>query len=610
MSISEDSGLPSQVHALVSDNESATGRRLGSLIRLLGLNCKEVSLNVTGSCQELLSREKPPHCVILSNDSLTRLSHDAGLAALLNHVPYVLVYGVSSGEEEIDALKSFTGGLVSSARQFEGGAHSYSVNSICREITREFAGLEFGPVNRRTDGWIPVNSEHRHFSSLISIDRRPFFARIEHPGSSLFLLACNEFVDVGAPSNGTLDGREYFSHLVPVVMFLRCAFPHQTWNNPNPVGTLIIDDPLLRQSYGFLNYKRLLEQMDRDDFSSTIAFIPWNYKRSKKDTANLIKARADRFSICVHGCDHTDGEFATSDSADLIRRVSLATQRMDTHRKSVGVAYADVMVFPQGKFSSASLYALKRNNYLGAVNSSVLPDDLASAHGLTLGDLLVPAITKYHAFPLFMRRYPGQIVDVALDLFMGKAALFVEHHRCFKDGYETIGRFMAQVHGISPGLRWVSLEEALQLTYLQKDIDAGKTECKLFATRQSVRNATTRERVFEMVRADDGGVPIQGVTVDGRSHQYKMDGNQLRLSVAIPPNGTAEVAVHYQRGSVAKTLRTSLRESMRVYIRRHLSEVRDNYIARNEALLALAYRLKNQHVFVKRRLNELRKTED
>jgi hypothetical protein len=67
-------------------------------------------------------------------------------------------------------------------------------------------------------------------------------------------------------------------------------------------ANIIIDDPLLRENYGYLNYRKLLDLMDKHNFFSTIAFIPWNYKRTDKKIAALFKERPDRFSLCVHGC--------------------------------------------------------------------------------------------------------------------------------------------------------------------------------------------------------------------------------------------------------------------------------------------------------------------
>jgi hypothetical protein len=43
---------------------------------------------------------------------------------------------------------------------------------------------------------------------------------------------------------------------------------------------LVIDDPLLKPRYGFLKFLPFLRLMQRHDFATSIAFIPWNWRRS------------------------------------------------------------------------------------------------------------------------------------------------------------------------------------------------------------------------------------------------------------------------------------------------------------------------------------------
>ena len=48
--------------------------------------------------------------------------------------------------------------------------------------------------------------------------------------------------------------------------------------------------------------------MQRQRFSTSIAFIPWNYRRSTRDVASLFSSTPPGLlSLCVHGCDHIDG---------------------------------------------------------------------------------------------------------------------------------------------------------------------------------------------------------------------------------------------------------------------------------------------------------------
>ena len=133
--------------------------------------------------------------------------------------------------------------------------------------------------------------------------------------------------------------------------------------------------------------------------------------QSAQRLAKLMRERSDRFTVCVHGCDHTEAEFASMDVRELNTRIHLASQRMKAHERRTGVPYAEVMVFPQGEFSSVSLGVLKGHNYLAAVNTSIIPQDFPHAHGLTIAELLAPAISRYSSFPLFMRRYPHNLAD-------------------------------------------------------------------------------------------------------------------------------------------------------------------------------------------------------
>jgi hypothetical protein len=196
---------------------------------------------------------------------------------------------------------------------------------------------------------------------------------------------------------------------------------------------IVIDDPLLRENYGFLNYRALLRLMDRHNFFTTIAFIPVNFGRTDKKIAALFRERPDRFSICVHGCDHTGGEFASTDSDYLDTKVRLATARMVEHQRRTGVPFDRVMVFPQGKFSNAAMEALRRNSYLAAVNTDPTPVD-----GPFLSD-----------FPFFQRATPEKALNPpAGPIFV------VLHHDYFKSGYEQLADLVDALNSTVRDITW------------------------------------------------------------------------------------------------------------------------------------------------------------
>lgn len=266
-------------------------------------------------------------------------------------------------------------------------------------------------------------------------------------------------------------------------------------------ASIIIDDPLLRENYGYLNYRKLLDLMDKYNFCTTIAFIPWNYRRTEKKIADLFCQRPDRFSLCVHGCDHTKGEFGNKDIDYLDAKVKLATARMIEHEKSTGVPFDRVMVFPQGIFSNEALEALKINSYLAAVNTNDSPID---------GEDLRPKI------PFYLRYSPENTKFIFDPIFI------VLHHDYFKNGYEKLIDLIRNLNSQAKRPRWDSVGNIIRL-YLQLD--------------------------------------------DKRDSYPDIDLSEIET------NGYTE--------------------SLKIMMRRYASEIRDNYISKNEPLLKYAQRIKS-----------------
>jgi hypothetical protein len=201
-------------------------------------------------------------------------------------------------------------------------------------------------------------------------------------------------------------------------------------------ASIIIDDPLLRENYGFLNYRKLLSLMDKHNFHTTIAFIPLNFNRTDKKIAALFRERPDRFSLCVHGCDHSKGEFGKTDLKYLDKKVKLATARMVEHEKNTGIRFDRVMVFPQGIFSNEAMDALKKNHYLAAVNTEALP-----VNG--------PISSN---FPFFLRYTPENAIARASD-----PTFVVLHHGYFKHGYERLADIVDGFNARSKNIKWDSV---------------------------------------------------------------------------------------------------------------------------------------------------------
>ncbi len=74
-------------------------------------------------------------------------------------------------------------------------------------------------------------------------------------------------------------------------------------------ANLTIEDPCLTEPYDHVIYKGLMNEMGKENFHNTIAFIPWNYERNEDEVAAHFLDYPDSFLICIHDNNHDHREF-------------------------------------------------------------------------------------------------------------------------------------------------------------------------------------------------------------------------------------------------------------------------------------------------------------
>ena len=163
--------------------------------------------------------------------------------------------------------------------------------------------------------------------------------------TSFFVCASSHMVDLDQAVAADLRNQDYFCSAT-VVMFVRRMFPEVSWRPQELGACLIIDDPLLRPRYGSCNFNVLRNAMRRYGFTTNIAFIPWNWRRTSRRDCEFFKNEPGRFSISVHGCDHIEAEFGETSPALSTSKAKLAQSRMQNHEVRTGIQYDPVMVFP------------------------------------------------------------------------------------------------------------------------------------------------------------------------------------------------------------------------------------------------------------------------
>jgi hypothetical protein len=563
---------------------------LRRLIEFFGLDCRTVETSAFDV--ELHRAADHDLCILASAATIDRWCHNfpnltAALDRLRQKASFLFVYGFTPEMSSLYIAGSLSDGAITDVRRFTRTDLRYHVSSSLPEITREFSGLSFGCVRNTSDFGFVCSADSRSMVPLVSIEGMPFWAVVEKDRCHAFLLACSTIADIEEQINGNLEVTSYFSRLLPAAMFLRSVFKSQCWHSKHRFGNFIIDDPPLKRSYGYLNYRDLVSKMDKVDFASTIAFIPWNYRRIDKEVAQLFRERPDRLSLCVHGCDHTGGEFSSTDLAVLNSKAQLASARMKTLNRQSGLSYSKAMVFPQGRFSTEALTALKSNNYLAAMNSSPPAAHTVAKAPLTVGDFLQPAITRYGDFPVFLRRYPGPSEQFAFDLFFGKPLLAVEHHSYLKDGGARLAEFISRLNSFE-SLQWMGLHEILTKSHLECEIDNEITLCRLFTNHHVIENSSERERTFIVTKFESGDVPVQKILVNGEITKFRVTENLLEFKVQIRARSSIVVNIVYRNLLPHVETRRGVASRSRVWTRRMLSEFRDNVLLRSDLLLASA----------------------
>lgn len=516
------------------------------------------------------------------------------LSHLLSNFSNMLVYSINPVSISSKQLQRLTDNQISSIFGFQHDHYQYKVSEEYQDICGPFSGLKTAPIQSEIDFALNIPPHSNQINNLISIDDKGFFVKTKINNCNLFLIACKRVLNIDHKVSVNFEASKHFSQIIPVIMFLKYAFRDACWNSSKKYASLIIDDPLLRPEYGFLNYKKLLELMDEHHFSTNIAFIPWNYKRTSKSISKMFLHRSDKFNICIHGCDHTRFEFGSSDSARLNSYAKLAKSRMQIHQKITGIKHNNVMVFPQGIFSIQAMKILKYNNFLAAVNSEVIPNFYNNnIDKIEISQFLEPAIMKYETFALFTRRKPSdEIVNFAFDLLIGKPLLIGIHHDYFKQGYKQLIRFIRKINLLDKDLCWDGLENIVGNVYFKRIDSNGNINVKMYANNLLIENLTDETKTYIVAKKETDHININSVILNGKKIPFHHIHQSLEFSFKFESKQKAIVKILYENNYPEMDKRMELSYQIKTAARRYLSEFRDNFLMKNNTAIKMAFKIK------------------
>ena len=505
---------------------------------------------------------------------------------------YLLVYATRPRDFHSNFVAALSEGQLRGVKKLQGSAVSYEISPDSQDICESFSGLSFGPASQLNDH-VFLCMQNSAAQKLILIDGETFMAALRREESSIFFIGSDDVVDLDARlDNGWL--LRNFSRLLPYAMALRHIFGEECWRPVEKHASVIVDDPLLRRNYGFLNFERLLGMMQEHYFQTTVAFIPYNFRRSSRSVAKMFRQNGAHLSLCFHGNDHTDAEFAGCDKIKLNTMLQTAEQRMQRHQELTGIHCDRVMVFPQGKFSIEAMAALKSRSFDAAVNTMPNPWGQEGTN-LTISDLAHPAILRYAGYPLFLRMSceNTQEVNIAFNLFFGKPILIVEHHDIFKNEQRIID-VVTRINSIAPDIHWSNLGTAVSCSTQQRREPNGDIRVRAYARTIRISNRLeSRVRFIVEWRDPEEETSVKEVLRNGAVYEFSANGDGIHTDLSLEPGTSEELSLVHQRSDF-RFAEERLMGRGRVFLRRRLSELRDNYISKSQALTACAAALRRR----------------
>ena len=593
--------LPKKVAILLGQQElSSSEQNLGKLLDFFGvpsrkvLNCDQNTLGISpqGIGCDQYSVLSSASCLAEALEQCSASKSE--LPPLLTSAESIYIYGFDETKAGKKLLRLLTGDPQADIRRSYLAQSRISVTDDLPEVCGPMSGISVSNLTLASRLAFEVARNCEGYQSLIATNNGDVFLKVLHWGLPIFISADECSLDIDAPVKGNFfDIKDCFCTSVPPVLYLQWAFRDVCWINPEISASLIIDDPSLKSRYGFLVYHDILPLMSQHRFSTTIAFIPWNWRKTNTVVADLFRQYPAQLSLVIHGCDHTSSEFGTSSTVMLNGKIKTARRRMEVHQQRTGVTYAPVMVFPQGVFSPESAQVLKFNNFLAAVNTEVTPS--SSPVNTTVSELWNIAIMQYSAFPIFSRRYITHgLENFAFDALLGKPCLIVAHHDAFRDQCRDLTAFLGGINRLKCSLSWRSLGDTLQRSFRSRDNGDGTSSVQMFSHALVVENNTITPQTFLIEKKECDPAGVKAVTHDQSSIDWTHDNGLLQFQVQVPPKAATHVRVEYADIFGDHLPASSLSYKAKAGLRRWLSEVRDSYGYRTDFLYRL--RAKRWHL--------------
>lgn len=569
----------------VPDAESA---QIAEVAQHYGLSLTVQNVSSRVALPGILSLLRNPdlRAVLVSYAALPALKRKDLLGATQrpNRSVPILIFGADARDDAI--LSYWSQGAISECTPLSANFHP-AVLELTHEnaMTGTLAGWKLPAVTS------PIcklqTSSHAQAENIINAKSDsagvPVLLRIRS-GGQIFISPRLKFFDdtwIGEP----LGISKAVSSWAPFLLFIKYAAGEYGWHLVRHYANLTIDDPWLVEPYGHLEYKALLTQMQQHNFHTTIAFIPWNYDRSREEVAELFRENPERYSICIHGDDHDHQEFAgesPASIADQRQKIKQGIARMERFRALTGVSYDRFMVFPHSVAAERTFAELNRYGFSGTANSVHVPTDATFPREPMF---LLRSYTNSYGGLLSMFRYSaeGSIsqLDVAIQSFLGNPLLFYGHQQLFDGGIDTFNRTADFVNRLQPETHWASLGEIAKHLYLVRIRGNNALDVRMLSNEMTFNlSRSSKPTRLYVERHQDPSLTDYVVQVNGRPAPFELEEGVLKLQVVVDAGQTAEIRIGEPNDLILGAENIG-KGGIRVRTLRRVSDFRDMVLSRS-----------------------------
>lgn len=392
----------------------------------------------------------------------------------------------------------------------------------------------------------------------------------------LSIFRCSLPLPIMFAENGFADvfSGDQFLALLPLVSLLKDVRLAEPDRFPPLRATFIIDDPNLHwPTYGFVDYPRLAEQAERENYHLAFATIPLDAWFTHRATAKLFRRHARRLSLLVHGNNHAKTELARPYTPGTRRALlAQALRRVEKLERTARLAVSRVMVPPHGACSAEMLADMPSVGF----ESACISTGSLRAHNAS------------RPWARFVGYHPAEVVEdccvlprwglggnveasMLLAAYLGKPMILRGHHQDFKDGSGLFDQYAKFINGLGD-VQWLNMTQMSRAAYVWR---REGTTC-VVTPLSPIIDFPVPEGVSAVVLEDEAsGSP-------GAWQARRGDGavSALRTNEQIPVDGVSPSALRLERVRVNAELDTGERvRSARLIARRLLTEARDRLLS-------------------------------